>query len=250
MRFPDKKTMIRLLLLAAIFGGVTATLYALGIIDLFLSRQRLTAFIAERRTYAAALFIGLQVVQVIAAPVPGEVTGFVGGIFFGTFRGILFSTIGLTIGSWIAFSLARALGRPLVEVFVSAETIKRYDYVMKHKGMFLAFLMFLIPGFPKDLLCYLLGLGHMGPRDFLIVSTTGRLLGTTLLTIGGAYFRDERYWAFFTVVGIGIGAILLVMIYRENIEQWFRRMRAIQRLRSIADARKQKRAAKQGRPGR
>jgi uncharacterized membrane protein YdjX (TVP38/TMEM64 family) len=98
--------------------------------------------------------------------------------------------------------------------------------VMKHKGLFLTFIMFLIPGFPKDILCYVRGLGHMGPRDFLLVSTSGRLLGTTLLTIGGTYFRDARYGAFFTVVGIGVAAILLVMIYRENIEAWFRMLRA------------------------
>jgi uncharacterized membrane protein YdjX (TVP38/TMEM64 family) len=158
--------------------------------------------------------------------VPGEVSGFVGGYFFGTFWGIVYSTIGLAIGSWAAFMIARLLGRHIVEVVVNAEVIKRYDYVMKHKGLFLAFIMFLIPGFPKDILCYVLGLGHMGQRDFLLVSTGGRVLGTTLLTVGGTLFRDARYGAFFTVVGIGIGMVLLVMIYRENIERWFRLHRA------------------------
>ena len=66
---------------------------------------------------------------------------------------------------------------------MSRETIDRYDYVMKHKGLLLAFLMFLIPGFPKDILCYILGLGHMNQRDFLLVSATGRLLGTVLLVV-------------------------------------------------------------------
>jgi uncharacterized membrane protein YdjX (TVP38/TMEM64 family) len=66
----------------------------------------------------------------------------------------------------------------------------------------------------------------MGQRDFLLVSTSGRVLGTTLLTVGGTLFRDARYGAFFTVVGIGIGMVLLVMIYRENIEKWFRVLRA------------------------
>jgi uncharacterized membrane protein YdjX (TVP38/TMEM64 family) len=104
--------------------------------------------------------------------------------------------------------------------------------------------MFLIPGFPKDILCYLLGLGHMGQRDFLLVSTTGRVLGTTLLTVGGTLFRDARYGAFFTVVGIGITAILLVMIYRENIERWFRRLRASHHWKTRAERRK-KRGGKQ-----
>jgi uncharacterized membrane protein YdjX (TVP38/TMEM64 family) len=118
---------------------------------------------------------------------------------------------------------------------VKPETIKRYDYVMKHKGMFLAFLMFLIPGFPKDILCYLLGLGHMGQRDFLLVSTTGRMLGTSLLTLGGAFFRERRYGALSTLFGISILLILLTMIYRETIERWFRKLRATQLLKHRAD---------------
>jgi uncharacterized membrane protein YdjX (TVP38/TMEM64 family) len=218
--------------LIALVAVATYLLYAFGLFEFFADRQRLIAFIREHRAYAMFIFIGLQVVQVVAAPVPGEVTGFAGGVLFGTFWGIVFSTIGLTLGSWLAFGLARLIGRPIVELVTSHETIKRYDYVMKHKGLFLAFLMFLIPGFPKDILCYILGLGHMGQRDFLIVSTTGRLLGTTLLTIGGTLFRNERYGAFFTVLGISIAMILLVMIYRENIERWFRSRRVAQRLKS------------------
>jgi uncharacterized membrane protein YdjX (TVP38/TMEM64 family) len=222
----DKQSIVQLIIIGMFFTIGTYLLYSFGLVDLFLDRQRMMRFIQEHRAYAALTFIGLQVVQVIAAPVPGEVTGFVGGYLFGTAWGIVYSTIGLTLGSWLAFMISRLLGRHIVEAVVNPEVIKRYDYVMKHKGLVLAFLMFLIPGFPKDLLCYLLGLGHMGQRDFLLVSTTGRLLGTTLLTVGGTLFRDERYGAFFTVVGIGIGAILLVMIYRDKIERWFRRLRA------------------------
>ncbi len=221
---PDKKTVLLLLLLGGIMAGIGYGLYASGLLDLFVNRHRLVSVIKEHRAYAALIFISLQAIQVVAAPVPGEVTGFVGGMFFGPMWGVIYSTIGLTVGSWIAFLLARLLGRPLVERMVSLETIQRYDYVMKHKGLWLAFLMFLIPGFPKDFLCYLLGLGHMRQRDFLLVSASGRLLGTILLTMGGTYFRDARYGALFTVVGLSLAVILLVMIYRDRIEQVFRRM--------------------------
>ena len=226
---PDKKTAFLLLLLGAIIVGMAYALYATGMIDLLTSKNRLLQFIKENRTHAATIFIGLQIVQVVAAPVPGEVTGFVGGILFGPVWGVVYSTIGLTIGSWIAFMLARLLGRPLVERLVSAETIQRYDYVMKHKGLLLAFLMFLIPGFPKDLLCYFLGLGHMRQRDFLLVSATGRLLGTVLLTMGGTYFRDAHYGALFTIAGVSLGIILVAMIYRDRMEHIFRRMAGVLR---------------------
>jgi uncharacterized membrane protein YdjX (TVP38/TMEM64 family) len=222
----DRQSFLQLLLIGTLLTVGTYLLYSFGLVDLFLDRNRMTKFIQEHRAYAAIIFIGLQSLQVVAAPVPGEVTGFVGGYFFGNFWGIVYSTIGLAIGSWMAFMIARMLGRHLVEVFVNAEVLKRYDYVMKHKGLFLAFVMFLVPGFPKDILCYVLGLGHMRHRDFLLVSTSGRLFGTTLLTIGGTFFRDARYGAFFTVVGFGIAAILLVMIYRQDLERWFRNLRA------------------------
>ncbi len=226
----DKKIVAGFVVAGAVLGGIFYLMYVHGYIAYFTDRRRLLQVINEHRAYAALIFIGLQVLQVIAAPVPGEVTGFVGGMVFGTAWGVLYSTVGLTLGSWIAFLLARIAGRPVVEMVVKPETIRRYDYVMKHKGMFLAFLMFLIPGFPKDILCYVLGLGHMRNRDFLVVSTTGRLFGTTLLTLGGAFFREKHYGALFTLVGISLILILLTMIYRESIERWFRRMRVAQRL--------------------
>jgi uncharacterized membrane protein YdjX (TVP38/TMEM64 family) len=234
MKF-DKKTIVGFVVAGIVLAVIIHLLYSHGFIEYFTNRRRLLQVIRDHRAYAALIFIGLQILQVIAAPVPGEVSGFVGGIVFGPFWGIIYSTIGLTLGSWIAFLLARLAGRPLVEMVVKPETIKRYDYVMKHKGMFLAFLMFIIPGFPKDILCYLLGLGHMGQRDFLIVSTSGRLLGTVLLTVGGTFFRDRRYGALFTLVGASLLIILLTMIYRETIERWFRRMRVAQHLKHRAD---------------
>ncbi len=236
----DKKTIMGIAVLGTVAAGILYLLFPLGIVEYFTNRHLLTHFFTEHRTNAVVIFVGLQALQVVAAPVPGEVTGLVGGFFFGNARGILYSTVGLTLGSWLAFLLARFAGRPLVEMVVNSQTIKRYDYVMKHKGLFLAFLMFLIPGFPKDILCYLLGLGHMRQRDFLLVSTSGRLLGTALLTLGGSFLRGKHYGAFFTVLGIGIGAVLLVMIYRENIERWFRRIQAAQRIKSRAARTKQK----------
>jgi uncharacterized membrane protein YdjX (TVP38/TMEM64 family) len=230
----NNKTAAQLLGIVVVFSAAIYLLYYFSVFELFTDKDRLLSFISQHRTYAAVIFIGLQILQVVAAPIPGEVTGFVGGVIFGTLWGIIYSTIGLTCGSLLAFLLARWIGRPLVEKLVTRETITRYDYIMKHKGMFLAFLMFLIPGFPKDYLCYLLGLGHMGLISFLIVSTFGRLLGTTLLTMGGTFFRAERYYALSTVAGFGIAILLFTMIYRNNIERWFRKIRAAQHQKSRA----------------
>ncbi len=231
----NKKSIASLSIFIAVMALLIYVLYVLGLLDLFTDRHRLLKFIEDHRTYAVIIFIGMQALQVVLAPIPGEVTGFAGGMLFGTFWGIVYSTMGLTLGSWAAFWLGRAVGRPLVEALIDAETIKRYDYVMKHKGLFLAFLLFIVPGFPKDYFCYLLGLGHMGLAAFLFVSTLGRLLGTTLLTLGGAFFRAADYRALFTLVGVSIVFIFMTMVYRGQIEHWLRRIRAIQRLKSRSE---------------
>jgi uncharacterized membrane protein YdjX (TVP38/TMEM64 family) len=169
-------------------------------------------------------FMALQAAQVIISPIPGEVTGLIGGFLYGKFLGIVLSTVGLTIGSWTAFALSRWLGGPFVEKFVRKETMKRYDYLLHHKGVFLVFLLFLIPGFPKDLLCYILGLGHLSTKEFLVISTIGRFMGTVLLTLGGDYIRHHQYYRFSMLFGIAIVLVILSMVYRDRIERLFRKL--------------------------
>ncbi|MDI6744293.1 MAG: TVP38/TMEM64 family protein [Thermodesulfovibrionales bacterium] len=167
-------------------------------------------------------FIFLQVIQVVAAPIPGEVTGFIGGYLYGIVLGIGLSTIGLTIGSYVAFSLSRFLGRPFVEKFIKKKTMERYDYLLHHKGAFLVFLLFLIPGFPKDSLCYILGLGHLTTKEFLVISTVGRFAGTVLLTLGGSYIHNQQYYRFFILLGAAVVAVFLSMAYKDKLERLFR----------------------------
>ncbi len=154
----------------------------------------------------------------VAAPIPGEATGVLGGFLYGPVVGVALSTIGLTIGSFAAFSLSRFFGRPLTEKFVDARTMERFDYLLHHKGAFLVFLLFLIPGFPKDYLCYILGLGHLGTLEFLVIATTGRLLGTTLLTIGGTFLRNQQYYRFFLLSGAAVIVVFLTIAYRDRLE--------------------------------
>lgn len=97
----------------------------------------------------------------------------------------------------------------------------RFDYLLHHKGAFLAFLLFLIPGFPKDYLCYILGLGHLTIKEFLIISTVGRLGGTSLLTFGGDYLRHHQYYRFSVLLGVVVVFIFLSMVYRDKLERLF-----------------------------
>ncbi len=213
---------LRLLILILIVGGLTVILYETGVIQFFLNKQRMAQFLDSLGPWSVLVFILLQIAQVVAAPIPGEVTGFLGGYLFGKFFGVVLSTIGLTLGSYMAFVLARAFGRPLIDKFVPNGTMKRFDYLLHHKAVFLVFLLFLIPGFPKDWLCYILGLGHMTTTQFLVIGGTGRLLGTILLTLGGSYLRHHQYVRFWILVGIGISVVIVALAYKDKLDRVFR----------------------------
>lgn len=211
---------------------VAFVLYKSGVFSFFMDRERMKSFLTSLGPLSFIGFILLQALQVIAAPVPGEVTGFLGGFLYGKGLGIFLSTIGLTSGSLVAFSLARILGRPFVERFVKKQTMEKYDYLLHHRGAFLVFLLFLIPGFPKDILCYILGLGHLTTKEFFVISTVGRFGGTVLLTFGGDYVRHHQYYRFSVLVGVAIVFVFLSMVYKDKLERIFRVLHVSSRIRS------------------
>jgi uncharacterized membrane protein YdjX (TVP38/TMEM64 family) len=189
---------------------------------IYSSSDRLSKFLQSLGPYSPAVFVLLQVLQVVAAPFPGELTGVAGGYAYGETVGFVLSMVGLTLGSWMAFELASILGRPFVERFVRLEVLHKFDFLMTNTGAFICFLLYLIPGFPKDYLCYVLGLSRMKLATFLLVSILGRLPGTYLLTVQGAKFRNEEYYAVILFGAVSAIALLAAYLYRNKIYRWIK----------------------------
>ena len=189
----------------------------------FSSKTRVSAYVASFGPYAPLSFMAIQILQVLIAPIPGELTGFIGGYLFGTEMGFIYSTLGLTAGSWAAFLISRRFGMPFVRRFVGKDIMEKFDYLMEHQGAFFSFIFFLLPGLPKDYFCYLLGLSPMHVLTFMLISTVGRIPGTLLLTMQGQAVRSENYRAFFVVLGLGLVLIVLMLIYRDRVEDWLHR---------------------------
>ena len=167
--------------------------------------------------YAPLAYILLQVTQVVVAPIPGGAIEFLGGYLFGIQAGLIYSMIGLILGSWLAFSLARIFEKIAVEKFVSEETRKKFDYLVEHEGVILSFILFLLPGFPKDALCYILGLTPMHLGIFLVISTIGRIPGTLIAILQGAKAFEHQYYTFGLLLGGSALIILVFYIYHEKI---------------------------------
>jgi uncharacterized membrane protein YdjX (TVP38/TMEM64 family) len=124
---------------------------------LFHDNQYMKDKLVEWGAAAPVIFIAIQALQVIIAPIPGEVTGILGGFVFGQWLGLVYSTIGLTIGSLAAFALGRWLGDAYVRNLVSEETWNKLGFIVEAEGTILCFIIYLIPGLPKDIICYLSG---------------------------------------------------------------------------------------------
>src|SRR5216117_1386047 len=125
------------------------------VVRLFEDEPFLRAVLEELGVLAPVLFIALQTLQVILSPIPGEATGFLGGYLFGERLGFVYSTIGLTLGSLAAFALGRLLGAHSVRRWVSQDTWDRLGFILEAEGAILCFIVFLIPGSPKDITSYL-----------------------------------------------------------------------------------------------
>jgi uncharacterized membrane protein YdjX (TVP38/TMEM64 family) len=195
--------------------------------DILHDRHQLKVIIRSFGPYSPLAYILLQIIQVVVAPIPGGAIEFLGGYLFGVEAGFFYSMIGLILGSWMAFSLARIFEKLAVEKFVSPQTIKKFDYLIGHEGLILSFLLFLIPGFPKDALCYLLGLTPMHLGIFLTISTIGRIPGTLMATLQGAKAFEHQYKTFLVLLGISALAILAFYIYHDEIHHWIKRLKGI-----------------------
>lgn len=204
------------ILLMLIIVGVFLFFY-FNLYTFFVSTKRIVNFVNSFGPLSVVIFICLQILQVIVAPIPGEVNGFIGGYLYGPLLGTLYSTIGLTIGSLLAFTLARWLGLPFVEKVINPRIIQKYDYFMEHRGVLITFILFVIPGFPKDALSYMIGLSHMKTSTFLIVCTAGRLLGTIMLSISGNYARNGQNVATAAILGISALIVILAFYYHDEL---------------------------------
>jgi uncharacterized membrane protein YdjX (TVP38/TMEM64 family) len=194
-----------------------------ALVRFYSSRRELKVVLNRMGPYAPLVFIALQAIQVVVAPVPGEATGFLGGLVFGTTLGFLYSTIGLTLGSLMAFGLGRWLGLPVVRRLISPDFYGKFGFVTRPGAELVILLFFIIPGFPKDYLCFFLGVSPIPFGVFLVICIFGRMPGTWMLSIQGAKVGGGHYLDFLVILTLTAAAAVPAYIFRDKIYSWLRR---------------------------
>lgn len=189
------------------------------IFSLWQDREKIRIFVNKHPLLGSFLFIFLQALQVVVAPIPGEATGFIAGFIFGTFKGFFLSLIGIILGSTIAFFLARFLKKKLLIKYEAHPFYLKLKKVFKKYGPTGVFFLYLFPGFPKDLLNYLLGILPIPFKSFIFLCALGRIPGTLALSMQGDVVFQGHPHKIFILSFVFLFVFLLFLVLKKKFYQ-------------------------------
>jgi uncharacterized membrane protein YdjX (TVP38/TMEM64 family) len=163
------------------------------------------------------VFISLQIMQVVIAAIPGELVHISGGYVYGTTFGAIYSAAGIFLGALIAFYISRLLGFTLVKKFVSPDTLEKFTFLINSpKSELTMFLLFIIPGIPKDVLVYIAGLTPINPKQFFLIYLIARLPGILVSSYIGANIREKDYLPVI-VIAVVAGILLIIGLIKKDV---------------------------------
>ncbi|MBQ7004285.1 MAG: TVP38/TMEM64 family protein [Oscillospiraceae bacterium] len=158
-------------------------------------REEICFRIESYGIWAPLIYVLLMASQIVIAFIPGGPLEIVAGMLFGGLKGTLWTMIGSVLGSFAVYGLVKCFGRPLVHFFVSEEKMQKFTILHDEKRLaFWVFILFLIPGIPKDMLTYIVPLTKMRPGQFLLLSNTARFPAIVASVFLGDSLSEGRYW--------------------------------------------------------
>lgn len=194
-----------------------------GFFEVFQNAEKLQAYLEKAGVWMPFLYIVLQFLQVIILPIPSIVSTAAGVTLFGAFRTMIYSLIGILLGSFVAFFIGRKLGHRAVSWMIGEENLIKWQKKLKGKDNLFLTIMFVLPLFPDDILCFVAGLSSMSTRYFVWMIIISRLLGIA----GTCYSID--FIPFNTWWGIMLWCLFLALIVTAFILV-YKNMDKIQRI--------------------
>ena len=164
------------------------------------------------------ILLGLQFLQIVVAFIPGEVVQVAAGMLYGPWVGALFIFIGCVLSSAFIFALVHKLGAPFVQSMVPTQYLQKFRrFEQSGKLNITVFILFLIPGLPKDVFTYLVPLTDMRMRTFLLLSNIGRIPGIVVSTYAADGLVDGRFMQSIIIFAVAAVIAVLGLVFRERI---------------------------------
>ena len=223
-QFRKVSAFLKLGLLLVVLVGIPAYVFFFHheILDQFSSVDDVNAFFDRHRAKSVWIYLGIQIIQIIICIIPGAAIQFSAGYIFHFWLGLLLSVIGVIIGSVITYYLARVLGHDAIRIMFGEEKIQSaLKKINSKKGVIIVFLIYLIPGVPKDFFTYAAGISEMKLRLFLILSMFGRLPAMMGSIIIGQQVRTGGYMSAAIIGAFAVVCCVLGLLFRNQITAFF-----------------------------
>lgn len=225
----NKQAIHRLILCTLIFldiaGIVFFAICATGLITKINSIQALRDYIADFGNMAVFLFILFCFLQVVILPVPGSVAVAAGVALFGPLKCAIYSFIGIVSGSIVAFAIGRWIGYKAVKWIVGKDTLDKWLQKLKGKDYLILSIMFLLPMFPDDVLCFVAGLSSMTWPYFLIMIVITRLISVVSTAYSIGFIPFNTWWGiliWIVIAALVVLAFWLVCKYSDKIDNFIK----------------------------
>ena len=211
----ERKTVLRVLLIVLAVAAALAVSWkwiSEPLVGFVKNPEAFQAWVSDKGVWGMAAYVGMCMLQVIIAIIPGEPFEIAGGYAFGWLGGTLLAILGATVGSAATFSFVKRFGKRAANFLSSREKVQKLAFLQDEKKLHLiTFILFFLPGTPKDLLTYCAALTPMRLGEFLLISALARVPSVITSTIGGhALVRREYLFAVivfavtFLVSGLGL----------------------------------------------
>lgn len=216
-------TILKFALLIFIIIGLPMYIYLYQpeLIDNMSSLENVNAFFRQYRAQSIFVYIGAQIMQIVICVIPGQWLQLAAGYMYGFWLGFLFSLIGAAIGSVVTYYLAKLLGHDAMHLIFGEEKINAFIRKLNSKkAIIVVFLIFLIPGVPKDLCNYAAGLSEMKLKPFLVVSLVGRSPGMMGSLLIGRQIEAGQYTGAVVIAVIAVVLCIVGIIMRKRLTGW------------------------------
>jgi uncharacterized membrane protein YdjX (TVP38/TMEM64 family) len=174
----------------------------------FKNLESVNALLDERGDMLLPLFVVLQVFQVVVSVIPAQAIQIASGYAYNFWIAYAVCIIGLFVGTVLTYFIAKLLGRDAMRLIFGEERIGRFvDKLNSKKAYILIFIIFLIPGIPKDLFAYAAGISQMNALAFFLISVVARTPALMASVMFGGMLRSESY------VGMIILGLVIIALF-------------------------------------
>ena len=212
-----KKIYLFAIIVALLFIAAVGYLVGKPMVEFVREPERFRAWVDSSGFVSRVIFVGMVVFQLIIALIPGEPLEMGAGYAFGAVEGTILCIIGCVIGSALVFLFVRRFGVKLVEVFFPREKIRSLRFLQDSRRLnLLTFIVFFIPGTPKDLLSYFIGLTDMKLGTWLCITAVARIPSIVTSTVTGDALGLKDYQFALIAFGVTLALSLLgILVYRR-----------------------------------